>query len=215
MESASPGKTKKRQREAFSEQDELVEAPAKKTARQRQFEAGESTLEQAQPYRIATARMPIDALTPVWSLNQNRPVSERHVQKLCTIFMQGGLNRTARGNHLQVLCSQEEVRKMMAHLNANTGSGMSVAVDKVMDFTEWKSVIGDRKVEILAGQHRIRALEEYVKQTNAGDGELWWPCEFYDEGERSTHRRRGMNDSVAGEEATDKYLRDQILCHAS
>jgi hypothetical protein len=215
MEFASLGKSKKRQRETVSEQDELVETPVKKTARQKQFEAGESTLEQAQPYRIATARMPIDALTPVWSLNQNRPVSERHVQKLCTIFMQGGLNRTARGNHLQVLCSQEQIRKMMAHLNVDVGSGKSMAVDEIMDFAEWKSVIGDRKLEILAGQHRIRALEEYVKQTNAGDGELWWPCEFYDEGKRSTHCRQGKNNSTAGDEATDKHHRDQILCHAS
>jgi hypothetical protein len=84
MEFASLGKSKKRQRETVSEQDELVETPVKKTARQKQFEAGESTLEQAQPYRIATARMPIDALTPVWSLNQNRPIqAEMHKLQAC------------------------------------------------------------------------------------------------------------------------------------
>jgi hypothetical protein len=41
----------------------------------------------------------------------------------------------------------------MVYLNADISSGISVVVDKVMDFTEWKFIIGDRKVEILAGQH--------------------------------------------------------------
>jgi hypothetical protein len=178
---------KKRQRDTAFEQEELMEASVQKSARQKQFQAGESTLEQAQSYRLATARMSINALTPVWSLGQNRPVSERHVQKLCTIFMQGGLNRTAPGNHLRVLSSKGDVMKMMAHLNGKGGSGRSTSVDEMMDFTDWSSVVGSRKVEVLAGQHRIRALEDYAKQTNSDDSELWWPCEFYDEGKRSTY----------------------------
>ncbi|KAF6813984.1 hypothetical protein CMUS01_12731 [Colletotrichum musicola] len=34
----------------------------------------------------------------------------------------------------------------------------------------------------MAGQHRIEALREYVKETRALDLELWWTCELYDKG---------------------------------
>lgn len=210
-----PAKSRKRQIGAAFEQEDLIEAPARKSARQKQFEDGESTLEQARPYRIIIASMPISTLTPVWSLGQNRPVSERHVQKLCAIFLQGGLNRTAHGNYLQVLCSKEDVSKMMAHLNAEGDSGMSNAVDKIIDFTDWNSVTGNRKVEILAGQHRIRALEEYVKQTNSDNKELWWPCEFYDKGKRPTNYHQGENISLEREEATNIYVPAQTLCHTT
>ncbi|KAF6802830.1 hypothetical protein CPLU01_16139, partial [Colletotrichum plurivorum] len=36
------------------------------------------------------------------------------------------------------------------------------------------------KAEVMAGQHRIEALREYVKETRAPDSELWWTCELYD-----------------------------------
>ncbi|KAF5486598.1 hypothetical protein CGCA056_v015055 [Colletotrichum aenigma] len=32
----------------------------------------------------------------------------------------------------------------------------------------------------MAGQHRIQALREYVKETGAPGSDLWWACELYD-----------------------------------
>ena len=55
----------------------------------------------------------------------------------------------------------------------------SNAIGPMPDFSDWMS-INEEKVEVMAGQHRIRALEEFVKQT--GEEELWWPCQFYDQG---------------------------------
>lgn len=34
----------------------------------------------------------------------------------------------------------------------------------------------------MAGQHRIEALKDYVKQTHSDSSDLWWICEFYDKG---------------------------------
>ncbi|KAF4417011.1 hypothetical protein CFRS1_v016120, partial [Colletotrichum fructicola] len=34
--------------------------------------------------------------------------------------------------------------------------------------------------EVMAGQHRIQALREYVKETGAPGSNLWWVCELYD-----------------------------------
>ncbi|KAG6047042.1 hypothetical protein E4U33_001134 [Claviceps sp. LM78 group G4] len=43
-------------------------------------------------------------------------------------------------------------------------------------------VNGQEQLELLAGHHRIRALEEWMKLANLGEKELWWPCKFYDRG---------------------------------
>ncbi|RSL85735.1 hypothetical protein CEP52_016048 [Fusarium oligoseptatum] len=32
----------------------------------------------------------------------------------------------------------------------------------------------------MAGQHRVKALEAYVRKTGAAEEELWWTCELYD-----------------------------------
>ncbi|KAG6066654.1 hypothetical protein E4U32_005601 [Claviceps aff. humidiphila group G2b] len=59
--------------------------------------------------------------------------------------------------------------------------GMKQA-EGMRDFTIWPEVNGREPLELLAGQHRIRALEEWVKDAKLGEGELWWPCKFYDRG---------------------------------
>ncbi|KAJ6439190.1 hypothetical protein O9K51_08602 [Purpureocillium lavendulum] len=48
-----------------------------------------------EPYRILTARMPVDALTADWSLARNRPIQEKHVDALCTIFQRGDIKRAS------------------------------------------------------------------------------------------------------------------------
>ncbi|KAG6260245.1 hypothetical protein E4U47_000607, partial [Claviceps purpurea] len=51
----------------------------------------------------------------------------------------------------------------------------------MLDLTIWPDVNGREQLELLAGQHRIRALEEWVKLAKLGEEELWRPCKFYDE----------------------------------
>ena len=158
-----------------------IPAPAKKVAKTRwkHFEDGESMREEAQPYRIVTARMPIHALTSTWSLGRNRPVDAHHIRRLYNIFAQGGLNRTAEENHIIVLCSRAETSKMMKHLDE---IGVGAINDGVLCFDDWLSVNEGKLVEIMAGQHRVKALEAYVERTHASEKELWWTCEFYDQG---------------------------------
>lgn len=143
-------------------------------------------MDQAQRYHVLTAQMPIQALTSEWSLGQNRPIRAQHVEDLCKIFKQGGLKRNSKENHILVLCSREDVGNMLQHVEceeaAETTGGMP-------NFAEWLIVNEGRRVEILAGQHRVEALKRYAEQTGAGDRELWWPCDFYD---RGTWRSAGL-----------------------
>ncbi|KAJ6439059.1 DNA repair protein rad10 [Purpureocillium lavendulum] len=67
--------------------------PAK--AARKRFEEGQTTLEQAEPYRILTATMPVDALTADWSMGSNRPIQEKHVDALYTIFQRGDMKRAS------------------------------------------------------------------------------------------------------------------------
>ncbi|KAG6162915.1 hypothetical protein E4U11_002261 [Claviceps purpurea] len=49
------------------------------------------------------------------------------------------------------------------------------------------------RFEVLAGQHRIAALREYVSDTESDPAELWWTCELYDQ----ATRRFGCNWSTS------------------
>jgi hypothetical protein len=54
--------------------------------------------------------------------------------------------------------------------------------EHVLSFRNWADLNGDDKPELMAGQHRIEALKDYVKQTASDPSDLWWICEFYDKG---------------------------------
>jgi hypothetical protein len=41
-----------------------------------------SVREQAEPYRLSTAKFPLKALTPSWSIGSNRTVDMKHMQDL-------------------------------------------------------------------------------------------------------------------------------------
>lgn len=153
------------------------------------FRDVESARVEAEPYRLATAKFRVDALTPVWSTGKNRPVDHKHVQRLCRIFIQsGGVDRKSWDNRLLVLCTRHEVEKMIRHIRENPSAtlksskadGGSGSIEWP-SFDEWASVNG-RMVELMAGQHRANALREYVRQTGCGDEELWWVCDIYDAG---------------------------------
>ena len=70
-----------------------------------EFENAKSVRELAEPYRLVTAKFPIDALTPVWRTGSNRPIDPNHVQDLCRIFEEQRLQREDEKNHLLVLCT--------------------------------------------------------------------------------------------------------------
>ncbi|KAG6107106.1 hypothetical protein E4U13_007084, partial [Claviceps humidiphila] len=122
--------------------------------------------------------MPIKLLTTTWSLGSNRSLDRRHVQKLKKAFVElGGPKRDLEEHHLKVLCTGAEVERMMKELGLQDGAKKA---EDMPDFTTWPDVNGQNPLELLAGQHRIGALEEWVKDAKLSEEELWWPCKFYD-----------------------------------
>src|ERR1700744_2836345 len=71
----------------------------------------QSILEETEQYRLITAKFPIDALTPEWSVGFNRPLSESHKRNLCRDFKNQGVHRKELANRLYVACTKEEVQK--------------------------------------------------------------------------------------------------------
>lgn len=138
------------------------------------FEETNSIREQAKPYRLATAKMPIQALSCTWSITPNRRVNQAHMQDLCQSFQNGKLARASRENYILVQCSAQAIQRM-------TDAGSGSQCDTLLSFQNWLD-INDEKAEVMAGQHRLEALREYVKQTGSGPEELWWVCEFYNRG---------------------------------
>src|SRR5271154_2472983 len=68
--------------------------------------------EPAEPYRICTAKFPIDALTPSWSIGSNRPIDSRHVLRLCKTFRGDGIQRESQNNYLLVGCTGDQIERM-------------------------------------------------------------------------------------------------------
>ncbi len=151
-----------------------------------------SLREQAEPYRLATAKFRVEALTSTWSLGSNRQIHENHVQSLCRLFQEQGLQRELAENHLLVACTRAEVQRMMAHLeqagqDTSQGGG---SPSSWPSFDDWMAVNG-RKGEIMAGQHRIEALKLYLRRIGSSHSggpaverdQAWWICDIYDKGE--------------------------------
>ena len=66
----------------------------------------DSAHDQAEPYRLMTAKFPIDELTPEWSMGANRSVDEAHKRRLCQIFRDSGVLRRDASHRLRVLCTK-------------------------------------------------------------------------------------------------------------
>jgi len=126
-------------------------------------------------------------------------LDENHASKLCGIFEQGGLNRKAEENYLRVLCSADDVQRMLNSLGRDTAS----STDDIPDFRNWSDVNNGRQVELMAGQHRVRALGRYMEKTGCGEEEAWWTCEFYDKGMVSH-----LLDRMAAKDHTDRIPLD-------
>ncbi|RSM02009.1 hypothetical protein CDV31_011092 [Fusarium ambrosium] len=119
------------------------------------FYDGRSAQHEAEDYRLATAKMPLDVLSCVWRKGTNRHLNSRHVEKLCNIFKQGDLKRQDAENCLLVQCSAKAVSRMMSHLGQ---LGRHSQCNQVLSFEDWLVVNPNEKAEVMAGQHRIEAL---------------------------------------------------------
>ncbi|CAM1507688.1 Fc.00g073290.m01.CDS01 [Cosmosporella sp. VM-42] len=106
--------------------------------------------------------MPIHALTPKWSIGENRQVDLKHVQKLYSIFKKGELKRKAKNNYFLLLCSREDVSMMRKHLEVDE-TATATATGETLCFDDWLSVHEGKRAEIMAGQHWVKALEAYVQ----------------------------------------------------
>lgn len=147
------------------------------------FQETDSIYQQAKPYLLATAKLPLDALTCSWRIGNNRRLDPQHVANLCQSFHHGNLARQTEENYLLVLCSSQAIRSMMGHLGSKIQREDVTAIHTghMQSFEDWLDV-NDEKPEVMAGQHRIAALQKYVEQTGSPKTELWWNCKFYDRG---------------------------------
>jgi len=156
-------------------QDELVTA----------LTCTESVVEQAKPYLLAVAKLPVDVLIAAWKVGSNRQTDTRHVQSLYRIFKEQGLQREPDENHLRIACSQAEVDRMRDHVNSS-GTLSGSQIPAYLAFDDWMEVNGT-KVEVMAGQHRIEALKVFVSHLSSRsqgslieEEHLWWICDIYD-----------------------------------
>lgn len=172
-------------------------SPPAKRARQdletSQYLEGKSIREQAEPYRITTARFPIDCLTPLWSLGSNRPIDPQHAQDLCRIFEEEGLQRESRENRLPVTWSRDDAQKMIDHLEEVGEVSRRRGTSSWPLYKDWM-LANTEMAEILSGQHRIEALKLFLdrKEKSQGlsrsgseDNAGWWVCDIYDKGKSS------------------------------
>jgi hypothetical protein len=152
----------------------------------------ESVYDESEPYKLATVKFPIDALTAEWRIGTNRPINEAHKRRLCQIFKETGVLRRDENHRLQVACTKAQVQQMLDHLNQK-GSLADDAVGASKDapgadvelpsFEDWDSVVGE-KAELMAGNHRVEALKEYLQCLESSQAERWWVCNIYDRGIR-------------------------------
>jgi len=170
---------------------ESAAAPTKRAPRDQQFINIKSIREQAKPYRLATVKLPIAALTSTWRIGSNRPIDAKHVQDLCRIFEEQHLQREQVENHLLVACSREDFEQMMSSLqNAKEDRpALEESSPSWPDFSDWISV-NNSPVEIIGGQHRVEALKVLLARISKRPGastvskvQSWWICEMYDQGE--------------------------------
>ncbi|KAG6105360.1 hypothetical protein E4U14_005156 [Claviceps sp. LM454 group G7] len=170
-------KSRKRRRESASDGEE-GSTSARQERHSVQSTAKPAAIELEDAKSMITARMPIELLSTTWTLGSNRPLDRRHVQRLRKAFVElGGPKRDLEEHHLRVLCTGAEVERMLKKLGLQDGAKQA---EGMPNFAMWPKVNGRAPLELLAGQHRIRALEEWVKVAKLGEEELWWPCKFYD-----------------------------------
>ncbi|KAJ8610550.1 hypothetical protein MRB53_038455 [Persea americana] len=140
--------------------------------------------DRAEPFRLMTVKFPIDDVTPQWSLGSNRDVDAKQVRRLCELFREHGLQRRDRAHRIRLLCSARDVKKMCERLGIEcqrNEHGTDLPV-----FTGWLATTSST-AEMLAGNHRVQALQAYLQEQNVTDeAERWWVGDIFDKG-KSPH----------------------------
>jgi hypothetical protein len=145
----------------------------------------------AEPFRLMTVKFPIDDVTPQWSMGSNRDVDAKHVRQLCQIFDEHGLQRQDRTHRVRLLCEAKDVKAICDHLGIDVTPN-----DHSTDppFFEGWSAFTSSPAELLAGNHRIHALKEFLKQRKITDkNERWWVCDIFNKGESNLPSKKAPN----------------------
>lgn len=136
---------------------------------------GVATIQElVEPYKLVTAKFPIDSLSYRWGVGSNRKINKAHVKCLRGIFEEQGLQWQPAKNRLKLACSEREAQKMMDHLGTEGESR------EWLSFLDWDEVVGT-KVELMAGQHRAEALREMHGEAESTEP-AWAYCDVYDIG---------------------------------
>jgi hypothetical protein len=147
--------------------------------------SGMSIREQARPYLLATARVPINVFDFTWSTGANRSINRKHVRTLCRIFSERKLQRENEQHYVRAISTKEEVTRMINSINKElpviSTLDPCASVKPWPVFNQWEA-INQTKIELIAGQHRIEALKEYAQHLKWQDDQLWWICDIYDKG---------------------------------
>ncbi|KAI9750999.1 MAG: hypothetical protein M4579_006224 [Chaenotheca gracillima] len=167
----------------------------------------EGVRQQAEPYRICTARMSVQEVTRDWRRGKNRALLQTHVKDLSERFFDEGVRRD---RHLLVACTKRDVENVVRHMLREKGDslpkdGEPISTEGLIErlrqhldlgshtsnevglhFSHWSEATGNR-AELMVGQHRVAALAECLKMAESEDRaiERWreqqfWLFDFYD-----------------------------------
>jgi hypothetical protein len=104
-------------------------------------------------------------------MGSNRDVDVKHVRQLCQLFEEHGLQRQDRTYRVRLLCHAKDVRTMCDRLGIDaTPNDHSTDPSS---FEGW-STFTSSSAELLAGNHRIYALEAFLKQRKITDESKRW-----------------------------------------
>lgn len=152
-----------------------------------------SLYNESKEFLLGTARFPVDALTPRWSLGENRSISPAHVKQLCKLFNDQGLRRSDAECYIRVGCTRQQFQNMLAHVRSQQLEASLEETDEGGDglwFRDWE-VVNGCKAELLAGNHRVEALKRLLKGSCEAD--RWWTAQIYDIGTWRGPQSRGIN----------------------
>jgi hypothetical protein len=154
-----------------------------------------SLKQQAEAHFLGRAQIPVNALTGHWTLGSNRPIDGTHVNDLCRLFSENGLDRRTEPNRILVECTKEDYERMVKfnqNLIRNRGAQTILSTES-QSFKQWMRV-NKKQIEIIAGQHRVEALLVFLRNQAIEvsgfdiEGNSWWTCEIYNRGKTTSKR---------------------------
>ena len=89
---------------------------------------------------------------------------------------------------MRVASTKAQVQKMLDHINRGRAHNIDLGSadasrdkSEYLSFKDWDTIIGE-KAELIAGNHRVEALKEYLRRSKSSENEGWWICDVYDKG---------------------------------